>query len=247
MQKEPHDPRKAYALSIFDASMPNICAMFKQTLPDQPCMLCGAMSPDLWCVQCDAHLPYLAGPRCPICAQITPDGRTCGHCLNHPPAYARTIAAFCYEFPIDRLIQAMKYREQLALSKLFAKKLMLRIEQIPDCIIPMPLHPAKLKSRGFNQAHLIAAPIASALKIPQLACARLRDTPSQTGLAWKDRGENVRGAFGCDIDLTGKHVALIDDVMTSGASMNELAATVKKCGACEISAWVVARTQRDGA
>ncbi len=218
-----------------------------QIMPDQPCMLCGAMSPDLWCGACDAALPYLDAACCPVCAQPTADGSICGHCLKNPPAFDAAVAAFAYRFPLDKLIQQMKYREQLALSKIFAQKLLRRIIELPDCVIPMPLHPDKLRRRGFNQAQLIAAPVASALKVPLRtdACRRLRDTPSQTGLPWDRRDQNVRGAFGCDADLTGKHVALLDDVMTSGASMNELAAQVRKCGATRISAWVVARAVRD--
>lgn len=211
-------------------------------------MLCGAMGRELWCEACDAALPYLGAERCPVCAHPTPDGKTCGHCLKTPPAFDDTVAAFAYRFPLDRLIQQMKYREQLALSKIFAQRLLLRIDRSPDCLIPMPLHPEKLRRRGFNQAQLIAQPVAHALDIPLLsdACSRLRDTPSQTGLPWDQRDENVRGAFGCRTDLSGKHVALVDDVMTSGASMNALAAQVKECGAATVSAWVVARAVRDG-
>ncbi len=140
----------------------------------------------------------------------------------------------------------MKYEEQLALSQIFSEKLLQRIDQkmLPDYVIPMPLHPAKLRRRGFNQALLVAAKLARTLDIPLLshACHRLRDTPSQSSLSWKERGKNVRGAFRCNMDLSGKHIALVDDVLTTGASLNALADAVKKSGASEISAWVVART-----
>jgi ComF family protein len=183
---------------------------------------------------------------CPVCALPTLSGEICGHCLQTPPAYRHTQAAFGYQFPVDRLIQAMKYQEQLALSDTFAEKLLARIDKthLPDYLIPMPLHPSKLKRRGFNQALLIAKPLADALKIPLLnnTCHRLRDTPSQTDLPWDERSKNVKDAFSCELDLTGKHVALIDDVMTTGASLNELARAVQKSGAANISAWVVART-----
>jgi ComF family protein len=194
-------------------------------------------------------MPYLNAPHCPVCAQPTPQGEVCGHCLKKPPQFDRTVAVFGYAFPADRLIQSLKYHEQLALAQLFAEKLYARIDQsnLPDLLIPMPLHPAKLRARGFNQAQLIALPLARSLgrPLPTHACRRLRDTPSQTSLPWKERSNNVRGAFGCDMDLSGKHVALVDDVLTTGASLNELAAAVKKCGARQISAWVVARTVRD--
>lgn len=200
----------------------------------------------LWCDACNAALPYHDAPHCPVCALPTSQGEVCGHCLKKPPVFSHTIAAFDYRFPLDKLIQAMKYREQLSLSQIFAQKLGQRIDisQLPDYLVPMPLHPEKLRSRGFNQAQLIATPLAKSLNIPLLAhaCRRLRNTPSQTSLPWKERSRNVRGAFDCEMDLSGKHIALLDDVMTSGASMNELARAVKKCGAREISAWVVART-----
>ncbi len=206
-------------------------------------MLCGSMSPGLWCDACDAALPYLNAPHCPVCALPTPQGDVCGHCLKKPPLFTRTVAVFGYRFPVDRLIQQMKYHEQLALSRAFAEKFVQRVDSLPDCLIAMPLHPAKLRSRGFNQAQLIAAPVARALNIPLLsACQRLRDTPSQSSLPWRERSKNMRGAFACNSDLSGQHVALLDDVLTTGASLNALADAVKKRGAEQISAWVIART-----
>lgn len=200
----------------------------------------------LCCEACDAALPYLDAEHCPICALPTPQGEICGHCLKKPPPFTRTLAVFGYRFPLDRLIQAMKYEEQLALSQLFSEKMIQRISPngLPDYVIPMPLHPDKLKRRGFNQALLIAARLARSLERPLLihACQRLRDTPSQSSLSWRERKKNVRGAFRCDVDLSGKRIALVDDVLTTGASLNALADAVQKRGATEISAWVVART-----
>ena len=140
----------------------------------------------------------------------------------------------------------MKYGEQLALANTFAEKLSQRIAQnnLPDYIIPMPLHPAKLKARGFNQSLLLAEKIAQELNLKLLpnACQRVRDTPSQSSLKWKERDKNVRDAFRCEVDLTGKRIALVDDVMTTGASLNALAKVIKKAGATEIHTWIVART-----
>jgi len=200
----------------------------------------------LWCGACDAALPYLDAPHCPVCALPIPSGEVCGHCLTDPPLFTRTTAAFGYSFPLDKLIQALKYGEQLALANAFAEKLALRIDRnsLPDCIIPMPLHPAKLRERGFNQSALLAATLARKLNLELLAnaCQRVRDTPPQSALPWKERRKNVRNAFCCDKDLTGKRVALVDDVLTTGASLNALAEAVQKRGASEIHAWVVART-----
>ncbi|MDP1996686.1 MAG: ComF family protein [Gallionella sp.] len=216
-------------------------------MPGQPCVLCGSMSRDgLWCAACDNALPCLDAAHCPTCALPTPGGATCGQCLKHPPLFVRTTAVFGYLFPLDKLILAMKYGEQLALAYAFAEKLAQRIDpaNLPDCVMPMPLHPSKLRERGFNQSQLLAARIARVLDLELLpdACRRVRDTPPQSALPWKERKKNVRNAFCCDVDLTGKRVALVDDVLTTGASLGALAEAVQQRGATEISAWVVART-----
>lgn len=234
-------------MSIIRKYFLNISAKFRQLAPAQPCVLCGSMSHDgLWCAACDAALPYLGAAHCPGCALPTPGGEVCGQCLRHPPSFDRATAVFGYSFPLDKLIQAMKYGEQLALACAFAEKLVCRIDKdrLPDCIIPMPLHPAKLRERGFNQSQLLAAKVARALDLELLphACRRVRDTPPQSALPWKERKKNVRDAFRCDADLAGKRIALVDDVLTTGASLNALAGAVRECGAVEISAWVVART-----
>jgi len=209
--------------------------------------LCGSMSREgLWCKACDSALPYLDPKHCPVCVLPTPGGEVCGHCLAHPPLFTRTTAVFGYAFPLDKLIQGMKYGEQLALAHAFAKKLLQYIDRnnLPECLIAMPLHPAKLRERGFNQSLLLARTIARELKLELLtdACRRVRDTPPQSALPWKERKKNVRNAFCCDMDLSGKSVALIDDVLTSGASLNALSGAVLERGAREITAWVIART-----
>lgn len=234
-------------MSILRHANLNIRTAIERILPAQPCVLCGSMSHDgLWCAACDKALPYLDAPHCPVCALTTTGGEVCGQCLSKPPLFTGTTAAFSYAFPLDKLIQAMKYGEQLALAHAFAKKLAQRLDKtaLPDYLVPMPLHPAKLRERGFNQSLLLAATLARELDISMLpdCCARVRDTPPQSALPWKERDKNVRDAFRCDADLTGKHIALVDDVMTTGASLNALAKAVHQRGARKISALVVART-----
>ena len=236
-------------MSILSCVLLNMRSVFRLIALKQPCVLCGSMSRNgLWCEACEQALPYLTGPLCQACALPIPDGELCGQCLSHPPKFGRSTAVFAYTFPVNKLVQSLKYGDQLALAGALAKQLANKIdrENLPDCIIAMPLHPNKLRHRGYNQALLLAKKLARELGIELLthACHRVRDTPSQSTLPWKERGKNMRNAFVCNVDLSGKKVALVDDVLTSGASLNALALAVKKKGATDIQTWVVARTLR---
>lgn len=238
---------KEFAVSILRDSALNIRTLIKRISPAQPCSLCGSMNWDgLWCNACERDMPRLGAASCPICALPSPAAQVCGHCLRKPPAFDRTLAPYRYAFPVDQLIQAMKFREQLALADAFALHFAQHCTPatLPDLLIPMPLHPAKLRSRGFNQSLLFASGLSRRLHIPllQTACRRVRDTPPQSGLPWDQRRKNVRNAFECASEVQGKHVALVDDVLTTGASMNALAKAVRKQGAREIDVWVIART-----
>jgi ComF family protein len=232
-------------LSILTDHFLNIRTKIRQALPAQPCLLCGAFSHNgAWCEACDSSLPYLTAPHCPVCALPTLNGELCGHCLKRMPKFDRTLAVFAYAFPLDKLVQALKFREHLMLVGGLAERLVQRVTIRPDCIIAMPLHRSRLRERGFNQSQELARHVAKSLDIPLLphACQRVRDTPPQSALKWKERGKNMRNAFTCTLDLSGKHVAVVDDVMTSGASLNEVSVALRGAGAAEISAWVIART-----
>lgn len=234
-------------MSILSHRPFDIGANFTRLLPAQPCLLCGTNSHNgLCCASCDADLPRLADQHCPVCALPALAGSICGRCLKQPPLFDHTVAAFSYKFPLDKLIQALKYRERLILVNFLADALARRISAKPDCIVAMPLHPARLRERGFNQSLLLARQISRRQDIPLLAntCERIRNTPPQSSLPWKERDKNMRQAFACKpgADVRGKHVAIVDDVMTTGASIGELARVLKQAGANEVSAWVVART-----
>ena len=210
-------------------------------------MLCGVVSGATpLCPRCHVSLPYHSLPHCAICAIPSTHGQICGACLKQTPSYARTIAAFSYAFPVDALLQSLKYDGNLALTRILAEPLshLAAAQAKPDMIIAMPLHAARLRARGFNQALEIAKVIGKHLAIPVHAevCQRTRDTPPQVSLPWKERDKNIKGAFACEINLSGKKIALVDDVMTTGATLNELSKVLRKQGAAEISAWVVART-----
>ncbi len=216
-----------------------------QVFLQKNCLLCDTASNRDFCEPCYHSLPQLPADRCSNCLLPITASRRCGACLAKPPAFTRAIAALRYAFPVDALIHALKYRTNLAITPVLAELLIeqLALSTPPDFIVPMPLHPARLKERGFNQAVEISRHIAKQYQITLLydACKRIRDTPSQTGLTWKARKKNIRNAFSCEMDLSGKHIAVVDDVMTTGATLNELARVLRKCGAREISSWVIAR------
>ena len=232
----------------------NNCLQFIQSHLPHSCLLCGTqIRGDQLCPGCRGDLPVLPAGRCRQCALPlssqsggSPDDALCGACLRHPPTFDHTEAVYAYAFPLDALVRHCKYQGGLELTALFAQALANRVRgrDNADLIVPMPLHPERLGERGFNQAAEIARRLAGQLQLPWLAsaCARVRNTPPQAGLDLKSRRRNLRNAFQCSMDLSGHRVALVDDVMTSGTSLNELAKTIKKAGAASVTTWIVART-----
>jgi ComF family protein len=218
----------------------NTCVRNVQAWAGEDCLLCGAeTAPELLCPACIAELPAL--PRsCPRCALPSPAGAVCGSCLNHPPHFDATLALWRYEFPCDGLVQALKYRAWLALAGFFARSLAARPVPEVDLIVPMPLHPKRLAERGFNQALEIARHLGR--PIAPRGVLRVKHTPPQTELPYEERAKNVRGAFLCKLDLSGASVAVLDDVMTTGATLNELARALKRAGAARVENLVIART-----
>jgi ComF family protein len=212
------------------------------------CLLCAAASAaSLLCPACAADLPQLPAALCPQCGDETTLGERCGACLKDPPAFAQTIALFRYEFPVDRLIQALKYGHQLALAAWLGRRLGERLVTADyDMLLPLPLHPSRLRTRGFNQSLEIARVTSKALGIPMnpAILTRIRATPPQAELPLKERGRNVLGAFECGGDLAGRRILLIDDVMTSGSTLREAARILKLHGAGQITVAVAARALR---
>jgi len=209
------------------------------------CQLCGAESRDgMLCAPCVADLPWLPRSRCAVCAVPLASGAVCGACLDGPPRFDRAEAPFAYRFPVDALIHALKYGGRLALASTLGEALAQAVPHDVDAIVPMPLARSRLVERGFNQALEIARVVATRTGIPllPLACRKVVDTPPQATLPWKDRAKNVRRAFVCDADLRGKRIAVVDDVLTTGATLSEVARVLRKAGAAEVAGWVVART-----
>lgn len=208
------------------------------------CLLCGGDAGAILCPGCISDLPILDGPGCRCCAEPGVAGELCGHCLAQAPHFDETTALYRYDFPLDRLIHAFKYRNRLALAAWFGDALGNALAgRRFDRIIPLPLHPARLRERGFNQSGEIARVMSRHLAVPLDldSCRRWRPTLPQAELSIKDRGANVRGAFECTADLAGGRILLVDDVMTSGATLNECARVLKLHGAAAVETAVVAR------
>jgi ComF family protein len=156
------------------------------------------------------------------------------------------VCALSYQFPANALILGLKYRAGLACARPLAASLAgaLEAEPYPDVVMPMPLSPGRLAERGFNQAAELARLAAAefGLGISTTLVRRNGESAPQASLPWKERARNVRNAFQCDANLQGKSVAVVDDVLTTGATLNELAATLKRQGARQVTGWMAART-----
>jgi ComF family protein len=208
------------------------------------CFLCRGAARGILCPACDADLPRLAGTLCPRCALPSPGAAVCGRCLADAPHYDATVAALAYRFPADTLVHSLKFRGQLALAPLMGDLLVEKIRERIDFVVPVPLSRERLRERGYNQAVEIARHVAKQrrARLELTVIIRERDTRAQADLLWSDRARNVRGAFRCERSLDGAAIAVVDDVMTTGATLDELAATLKRAGAARVANWVVART-----
>ncbi len=226
----------------------------------QPCLLCAAPGNHLLCPDCEFDLPYLTRHpyRCRICALPLPsDSRYCGSCLQAPPAFERCRAACTYDYPLDHLIHAFKYRRKLAtgraLSGLLADKLQAERMEVgeadwPELLIPVPMHWTRRLKRGFNQTELLAADLGRSLNLPVLSrvCRRQQRTRTQQGLTRTARRHNLSHAFvlkpGAQAQLTGRRIALIDDVVTTTSTVRALGHLLQQAGAASVEVWALART-----
>ena len=235
-------------LSILPQPLQLALKQLRRSLMPGSCLLCGSNSSDsLLCLACSNDLPPLPVHRCPQCGDQTTHGERCGACLKDSPAFEKTSAIFRYEFPVDRIIHAYKYGHQLAVAEWAAELIARHINSDGiNLLIPMPLHTERLRERGFNQSLEIARHIASKKSLPldSHSLIRSRPTAPQAELPMKERARNVRGAFECTSDLGGKRVLLIDDVMTTGATLREAARIIKLHGATRIEVAVVARAYK---
>lgn len=218
------------------------------------CAICGMGCDTLVCQACVADYVRTAQRRCRACANpITLAGSLCARCIGHRPAFDATIAAADYAAPLDRLVLRLKFAAALPLAGWFGAMLHEAVVAdasfiVPDLLCPVPLGEQRLATRGFNQALEIARPLARSLGIalhPALA-VRVTETRAQSAVAPPDRARNVHNAFALSPPavwlVRGKHIGLVDDVMTSGHTLGELAALFKRAGAARVSNLVFART-----
>jgi ComF family protein len=215
----------------------------------QRCLFCGATDPhDGICGPCRQDLPGTLAARCPTCGNLSLTGEVCGECVAQTPRFSRLRVAASYRFPVNGAIQRLKYGADLSTVAPLATLLADRVdsESRPDLMLAMPMAPQRLRERGFNQAQELARVLAErlSLKLAPALCRRIRHTPPQAALPWAERRRNIRGAFECRADLPGAHVAVVDDVLTTGATLDELAGMLLTCGAAEVWGWVVARAER---
>lgn len=213
------------------------------------CQLCGIPNPDGLCEGCRRALP-LNHSCCRQCALPLPKNAPplCGRCTRHNPWIERSLIPLRYEPPVDRLIGLFKFQGRLQHTQLLSRLILEAVESadepLPECLIPVPLHPSRLRHRGFNQSLELARPLARQLDIglEWNSCQRRLNNPPQAELPRRQRLRNLRGAFTLGQPLPATHVALVDDVVTTGSTVIELARLLKRSGVQRVDVWAVART-----
>ena len=212
------------------------------------CLLCGCPSRralDL-CTPCAAGLPMLI-TACERCALPLPAPGVCGQCQRRPPPFQSAIAACHHRKPIDHMIHRLKYGGDLAqaapLAALLAVRLRQRADPLPEVLVPVPLHWRRLARRGFNQALELALPLGHLLgvRVDATLVKRQRATPFQVGLSRAERRRNLAGAFRTRIHAPPRHIALIDDVITTGSTLEALSGCLIDAGVERVEIWAVAR------
>lgn len=229
---------------------------FIQRLLPPVCVLCGGVGQapafDL-CTACEADLP-VNEPACASCGAPLigniGSAQRCGTCLKQGLRYQASHCVFRYAYPVDHLVRSLKYQGAIVharvLGELLARRLhATRVEPWPEFIVPMPLATTRFRERGYNQAIEIGRPLERRLGIPLRTdlTVRNRHTVEQAALSRKERRSNVRGAFSVNGKLAKTHLAILDDVVTTGSTVNELAKALRRAGAQRIEVWAIAHAQ----
>ncbi|HEY6641488.1 ComF family protein [Povalibacter sp.] len=222
------------------------------------CVLCSGRGAnpllDL-CAECHADLPKndSACARCaePLARGISVAPLLCGLCLQRVPRFDAALCALRYAYPVDRMIRQLKYGNAVIHGRVLGEIMAAYVGRMhcgpwPDCVVPMPLAQKRFEQRGYNQAIELAAVIERRLpvRVRTDLVVRSRETLEQAELDRKQRSRNVRGAFSLSGELRGRHVAIIDDVVTTGSTVNELARVLRRAGARRVDVWAVARAGR---
>ena len=225
----------------------------------QHCFLCdetadGALA---ICTSCEAELPWLGG-HCQVCALPLPShGLVCGACLKKPPSFSKVEVPWRYAFPIDSLITRFKHQARWPLGRLLGELLSQHLVHAfdeglprPDLLLPVPLASRRQRQRGFNQAAMLGQWLSTALQLPRQDAwlQRVLDTPAQQQLDAATRKRNLRKAFALASEsaVAGRHIALVDDVLTTGATAESLARLLNKAGAARVDVYCLARTPKPG-
>lgn len=237
----------------------------------QPCLLCGDVGHtehDLaLCNACLGDLPVL-GETCLSCANPLESRferlagffnesallqiRHCGQCLQRKPYFDHSLAFFPYSSPFDHFIHAIKFSGKLATTRLLGELMAQQIcnaadglDELPDGLLPVPLHPSRQRERGYNQSLELARPVSRQLQIPLLndLSSRIKATPPQSSLSLAHRKQNLKNAFIINYSINDRHIAIIDDVMTTGTTVNVLAKKLKQAGARRVSIWCLCRAE----
>ena len=233
--------------------------VYNWTKNKQTCLLCAeaADTEHPLCSACEGELPWLGG-HCNVCALPLPaTGLTCGTCLKRPPSFARVEAAWRYAFPVDSLITRFKHQAQWPKGRLLAELLSHHLQHAfaeglprPDLLLPVPLGRKRLRSRGFNQAGMLADWLGNSLQLPvqERWLLRPREGAHQQELDAVARKRNLRQAFALDerAEVRSRHIALIDDVLTTGATAEALARLLLNAGAARVDVYCLARTPKPG-
>ncbi len=236
--------------NIISLSSTHWLSSFTHWLFPQSCFLCGDISTQVVCTACLADLPY-QNAACIYCAKPLKSEKTnseiCYQCRKELPPYTHTQALFSYTYPVSTLIPAAKFQQNLAVLNLLGYLMaqFMILEPRPDVLIPVPLHPKRVRQRGYNQSLELAKCITKETGIPldNKACKRIKNTAPQTSLtSSQQRQDNVKCAFQIiNIKPHWQHIILIDDVMTTGSTVKELALEFKKAGAKRVDVWCCAR------
>lgn len=226
-----------------------LAELYSKLLPI-PCFLCGEFSQqDALCKACINDLPWL-DLCCQRCALPLNENGICGQCLQQPPPQQSSLALFRYETPINHCIAAFKFHQQLVFTHLFARLLADKVHQrqrpLPEILIPIPLHASRIRERGYNQSAQLADVLAQKLrvKVDKTSLIRQRNTTPQAGLSGKQRKRNLKQAFAIAKTLPYKHVALVDDVYTTGHTVAEACRCLQQNGVETVEVWTIARAIR---